>query len=105
VEHSKGQERTFSRLAEDVDRELGNDYAVDRGIPHEVKVSRRLEPTRQTILNFAGEVLSIHYEQGGPVSLPQPVRVGEEGTLLDMRTNSPISNSEIIAEIRKYLAA
>ena len=105
VEHTEGQERTFSGLSDEVDRKLGKDYVVDRGIPHVVKVSRRLEPNRETILNFAGEILFIHYEQGEPASLPQPVRVEEDGTLLEMRTNLPLSNEEIVSGIRKFLAA
>jgi len=66
VEHTQGQERTFSGLSDEVDRKLGT---------------------------------------GEPASLPQPVRVEEDGTLLEMRTNLPLSNEEIASGSRKFLAA
>ena len=105
MEHTRGQEREWGGLCESVHSELGNDYAVDRSIPHVVKVSRRLQPIREAILNFAGEDLHIHYEEGGPQSLPRSVRVQEDGTLLELRTNSPISKDEVVSGIRNYLAA
>jgi len=105
MEHTQAQERAWSALCEAVAGEIKSDYALDGGIPHQLKISRRVKPVREVILNFAGEDLFIHYEEGGPQSLPQLVRVNEDGTLWELRSNSPVIMTQIASQIRTYLAA
>lgn len=105
MEHTPVQERVWGEICDAMDRELMADYAVDRGISHQVKVSRRSGPKRETILNFASEDLFIHYEEEGPRNLPLAVRIEEDGGLWELSSNSRISRMEIVSRIRAYLAA
>lgn len=104
MEHTWAQESAWTGLCETVKGEIKGDYTVDGRIPHQLKISRPLEPIREVILNFAGEDLFIHYEENGPRSLPRAVRVSEDGTLLELRSNSPISAGDIACQVRKHLA-
>jgi hypothetical protein len=105
MEHTQGQETAWGDLSESVFDELKDEYAVNGSVRHQITISRRSAPIREVILNFAGEDLFIHFEEGEPRSLPQPIRVNDDRTLWELQTGSPISKAQIITQIRTYLAA
>ncbi len=106
MEHNPSQERAWKVLVETLTEATRQDYAVDSGHRHQLRIGRRAQPIREAILNFAGEDLFIHLEEGGRSrGLPDGIRVSEEGNLSDLRMNAPVTIAQIVSRVREYLAA
>jgi hypothetical protein len=103
---TNAQEKAWKIICETVTADLPDGCSIDESTPYVLRVARLLKPIRQVILNFAGADLFVHCEEDGrPTAAPTPVRVNQDGTLLDIQADCRVTPTQINSKVRTYMAA